>query len=115
MGLGCHEVCLEAFSAWLVEHEQDVVGYRGRCFDSPLARWLSALAGHLYGVDEGRYGRAVWEDCYWRPLPRWAHLFSAFLDAPVPATVTGRQAFGVLAQVELVLTWRGCSVRREEE
>ena len=103
MGLEWHDVCIEAFSNWLVSHEHEVVGYTGRCFDSPLARWLSDLAGHLYGVDEGRNGRALWEDCYWRPLPRWAHVFSRWLEAPVPEMVTGRQAFGALACVELAL------------
>src|SRR5437763_9230542 len=90
MGLEWQDVCLEAFSTWLVNHEHEVVGYKGRCFDSPLARWLSDLAGHLYGADERRDGPAVWEDCSWRPLPRWAPVFSHGLDAPGREGVTSR-------------------------
>ncbi len=103
MGLGWQEVCMEAFCAWLVAHEQEIVGYTGRCFDSPLARWLSDLAGHLYGVEDGRYGRAVWDDCYWRPLPRWAGIFSRWQESPIVEAVTGLQAFRALARVELAL------------
>jgi hypothetical protein len=115
MGLEWLDMCMEAFAAWLVDHEYEVVGYTGRCFDSPLARWLSDLAGYLCGVDdEGRYGWALVDDCYWRPLPRWAHLFSRWTDSSVPQLVTGRQAFGLLALVELALSRSSCLAMARE-
>jgi hypothetical protein len=115
MGLEWLDMGMEAFAEWLANHEQEVVGYTGRIFDSPLARWLSDRAGRLYGIDEGRYGWALVDDCYWRPLPRWAQLFSHWLEAsPVPEQVTGRQAFSHLAMVELALSRPGRLMVRQE-
>ncbi len=48
---------LESFSSWLCFHEDDIIGYPGMCFHSPLARWLSEVTGHTYGVDGSVYGR----------------------------------------------------------
>src|SRR5713226_3160592 len=79
--LGMLDLCLDAFAAWLIGHENEIVGSPKRCFQSPLACWLSETTGHVYGVDGDKFGRALWEYCYWRQLPRWAHLFSAWLEA----------------------------------
>lgn len=102
------DVCLETFVVWLVDHEHEVVGIPRLCFGSPLARWLSEMTGYIYGVDDGRFGRALWDDCYWRPLPRWAQVFSAWSDMHPQEIVTGQDAFCVLAQVERVLSWTWC-------
>lgn len=95
---------LEAFAAWLAIREHEVVGLPHLCFQSPLASWLSEMTGHLYGVDDGKFGRALWDYCYWRSLPRWACLFSCWLETRQAEVVTGQDAFCVLADVELVLS-----------
>src|SRR5579875_1743351 len=72
---------------------------------SPLAWWLSHETGHVYGVDEGRYGRASQEFCFWRPLARWAQAFAAWMDTGWVMTyaLTGAEAFWMLARVEAVV------------
>jgi hypothetical protein len=97
------KVSLEAFGAWLCTHEHEVVGRSGTWFQGPLARWLSDLLGGVYGVDGPMYGRACWDGCWWLPLPRWAVLFSTWLDARDGRLVLGREAFALLARVEKAL------------
>lgn len=99
------EIDVERFAAWLCEREDEVVGYPGTCYQSPLALWLSHETGHVYGVDEGRYGRASQEFCFWRPLPRWAQAFAAWMDTCSVMTyaLTGAEAFWMLARVEAVV------------
>lgn len=96
---------LEAFASWLANREHDIVGRPHLCFQSPLACWLSDMTGHLAGVDvdEGKFGWALVDACYWRLLPRWAHLFSLWLEARHVESVTGRDAFDLLAAVELAV------------
>ena len=96
----------EDFGAWLVLHEQENVGCPLRWFESPLARWLSEVTGHVYGVDGDLYGRACWEACYWLPLPTWARLFVAWVESHTVLAMTGEQAFLLLARVEMALTPR---------
>ena len=102
-GMNLLDLGVEAFAAWLAIREHEVVGLPKLCFQSPLARWLSEMTGHLYGVDDGKFGRALSDYCYWRSLPRWAHLFSLWLEGWHSEVVTGQDAFGVLAEVELAL------------
>jgi len=96
---------LETFATWLAIREHEVVGLPHLCFQSPLARWLSEMTGHLFGVDvdEGTFGWALADSCTWRLLPRWAHLFSRWLEARHVEAVTGRDAFDLLAAVELAV------------
>ena len=96
----------EEFAAWLAIREDEIVGLPKRCFQSPLARWISEMTGHVFGVDEGKFGWALSDECSWRLLPRWAHLFTHWLDAWHSEAVTGQDAFNVLARVELALTTR---------
>ena len=96
-------VSLEAFCAWLCVHEHEVVGRSGTWFQGPLARWLSDLLGGVYGVDGSLYGRACWDEHWWLPLPRWAVLFSTWLDALDGRPVRGCEAFVLLARVEKAL------------
>jgi hypothetical protein len=99
-------VSLEAFCAWLCTHEHEIVGRSGTWFHGPLAHWLSDLLGGVYGVDGPLYGRASWDAYWWLPLPRWAVLFTTWLDAREGRPVLGREAFVLLAQVEKALSPR---------
>jgi hypothetical protein len=103
-GMNMLDLGLETFAAWLAIREHEVVGLPHLCFQSPLACWLSEMTGHLYGVDDGKFGWALWDYCYWRSLPRWARLFSCWLEARQAEVVTGQDAFCVLADVELALS-----------
>ncbi len=91
---------MEAFCAWLVAHEYEVVGQLGMIFQSPLARWLSERVGYVIGVDGAVYGRASHEVWTWKLLPRWASYFNACGEAWFAREVTGGEAFLVLARVE---------------
>ncbi len=98
---------MDAFCGWLCQHEDEVVGQVGTWFWCPLACWLLAVFGEVYGIDEGRYGRAHWHSCWWLPLPRWAVLFEAKLAVRYAgAQVTGAEAVEVLAAVERQLSLR---------
>jgi hypothetical protein len=96
---------VERFVDWLCRREHEVVGYPGTCYRSPLALWLSQQTGHVYGIDEGRYGRASQDFRFWRPLPRWAQAFASWIDTCSATTyvLTGAEAFWVLARVEATL------------
>ena len=96
-----------AFCAWLCLHEHEVFDRPGSWFHCPLARWLSDLTGHVYGVDRGRYGRAYLDECYWLPLPPWAQAFHARLEARGSAPITAYDAFVTLASVELAFALQG--------
>ena len=103
---------LDEFFTWLASHhDQDVVGWPGRCFHSPLARFLSFKAGCTMGEDGSRYGSALVDDCRWLQLPHWAHTFAVFCEAWFGRELTAYEAVGLLAQVETalspvpVLTW----------
>lgn len=111
------ELRVEDFCSWLCRHEWDDVGQPGRCFQSPLALWLSEMTGHVYGVDGLRYGRALWDGCCWLELPRWAQVFAARLEQVSTSVVMGYQAFAILAHVETALSrlQRVPSVRRSSE
>jgi hypothetical protein len=71
---------MEQFCTWLCEHKTNTVGQAGRCFDAPLARWLSETSGHIYGIDENTYGRATHQWWQWQPLPQWAIAFNQRLE-----------------------------------
>lgn len=104
--MGLLEMHAEDFGAWLIVHEQESVGCPLRWFESPLARWLSEVTGHVYGVDGALYGRACWELCHWLPLPSWACVFMAWLESHSALVITGGQAFALLARVEMALAPR---------
>lgn len=97
------EIDQEAFCAWLCAREDEMVGHPGTFFHSPLAEWLSEMTGQVYGVDGKVYGRASTESHSWRPLPRWAEVFTSWVESCSTRTVTGLEAFAVLARVEAVL------------
>jgi len=98
------QVELEAFVSWLCLHDgNEVVGYVGTWFDSPLARYLSEVTGHLYGVDGFRYGYALHDERCWLVLPCWAERFSCWIESCPRRPVTGYEVLDVLAQIELVL------------
>ncbi len=101
------EISLDAFVSWLCSHEDDVVGVPGTYFDAPLARWLSEMTGHVFGVDGQWYGRASSEYGRWRLLPRWAEVFCAWAESRTYRPLMGREALDVLAQVELMLSSMG--------
>jgi hypothetical protein len=92
---------MEQFCSWLCEHETDIVGQAGRCFDTPLARWLSETYGQVYGIDERTYGRASQAWWQWRSLPRWSVAFNHRLEQLVFQMITGLDALNILADVEL--------------
>jgi hypothetical protein len=99
------EIKRDAFRKWLLAHAAESVGSPGRCFDAPLARWLSEVSGHVYGVDDKLYGRGCWEYVQWLPLPRWAELFTSWSEGRFFAcSLTGLQALDILARVEYTLS-----------
>lgn len=116
-GMGLLDVEADAFSTWLIEHEGESVGCPRWCFQTPLAAWLSEMTGHVYGVDGGWYGRVAWDFCRWMQLPRWAHLFSLWMERSRCEVVTGQEAFETLAAVEWSLAqWAksgGVSCRKQ--
>jgi hypothetical protein len=95
---------IEQFCVWLCEHEADIVGQASRCFDSPLARWLSETYGHIYGIDEKTYGRASHQWWQWQLLPQWAIAFNHRLERFAFQTITGLDALTILADVELTVS-----------
>ncbi len=103
---------VDAFCSWLCSHEHEVVGYAGKWFDTPLARWLSEMTGYLYGIDDKLYGRATSDSRCWHLLPCWAEVFSVWLESYSYRALTGDEALDVLAQVELVFSsvggWKSC-------
>ena len=101
------DMSLEAFCTWLCQREHEVVGRPGTCFHSPLALWLSERFGHVYGVDDNMYGRALHDPCVWRLLPRWAVAFVARTEARSLQVLTGQEAFALLADVERMLLLGG--------
>ena len=101
--MSLQEMRVEDFAAWLILHEQEVVGCPLRWFETPLARWFSEITGHVYGVDGALYGRACWEPQQWLPLSTWARVFVAWIEGHSVLAMTGEQAFLLLARVELAL------------
>ncbi len=103
MGLCPSDISQEAFCSWLCEHEHLVFGHPSGVFDSPLSVWLFEVTGRLYGVDGFMFGLALVDGRYWQPLPQWATLFLARLDAFYPRSLNGGEVFALLASVELAL------------
>ena len=91
---------LEDFCIWLCEKEHQVVGFPCAWFGDPLSEWISSCTGHVYGVDGQVYGRASWDVCSWRWLPRWAQLFVLWTEKYAHRALTGLDALGVLAEME---------------
>ena len=95
---------LEAFVSWVCLHACDEeVGYVGTWFDSPLARYLSEVTGHVCGSDGRRYGWALSDYQRWLLLPRWAELFTAWVESCPRRPVRGDEVLEVLARIELAL------------
>ena len=101
---------LESFVTWLCEREHADVGSPHRCFDCPLARYLSETTGRLWGVDAPYYGPASMETYRWAVLPLWARLFVSSTDTAQFPSLTGAQALDALASIELRLTSSSCSL-----
>ena len=101
------EIQQESFITWLCGREYEVVGHPGRCFEHPLACWLSEVFGHVVGIDEGRYGPACVDFCQWRLLPRWAVCFGAIAERRCAGVMLGSEAFVLMAEIE-VRAGRGC-------
>ena len=97
----------EVFCSWLCSHEHTAFEYPASVFSSPLARWLSDVTGHLYGVDGFVFGSALLEEQYWKPLPCWAKMFVARLDAYAVRPLSGSEVFVLLAGVEVALVQAG--------
>lgn len=95
---------IEQFCAWLCEHETDMVGQAGRCFNTPLAVWISEIRGYTCGVDETTYGRASSGWWQWQPLPQWAIAFNRRLERFAFQALTGLDALTILADVELTVS-----------
>lgn len=99
---------MNAFFEWLCLHrDDDIVGLPGRCFHSPLACWLSALAGRAIGVDEMRYGWALADTCRWALLPLWARVFAAYSEKLFGRAMSAYEAVSLLVQVETALSVSG--------
>ena len=95
---------LEAFVSWVCLHTPDeVMGYVGTWLDSPLARYLSEVTGHLVGTEGRRYGWALSDYQRWLLLPRWAELFTAWVESCPRRPVKGDEVLEVLASIELAL------------
>jgi len=94
---------LDAFVSWLCLHERECVGCLGTWYDSPLARYLSEVTGHVFGADGRFYGRASSDYRYWLLLPRWAEVFTSWTESLAYRPVTGSEVVEVLACVELAL------------
>ena len=95
---------LEAFVSWVCLHTgEEVVGYVGTWLDSPLARYLSEVTGHLVGTDGKRYGWALSDYQCWLLLPRWAELFTVWVESCPCRPISGDEVLAVLASIELAL------------
>ena len=97
----------EAFGAWLQVHREMTFERPAACFDSPLARWLGEVTGHVYGVDGEKYGRACWEYEHWLPLPWWARSVMARLDGCSFRALTCSQVMALVTEVGMVAMVRG--------
>ena len=97
----------EVFCSWLCTHEYTVFAFPASVFRSPLACWLSDVTGHLYGVDGFVYGSALLDERYWKPLPCWAKMLVARLDACAVRPLSGSEVFIILASVEVALVHVG--------
>jgi hypothetical protein len=97
-------VSMEAFATWLCEQEKAVVGFPGRYFDCPVARWLSEVYGQVYGIDGRRCWRASDEMVQFR-LPAWVDVFTRLAERWAFCSMTGCEAFMLLACIE-ERSWR---------
>ena len=109
----------EAFGDWLQVHREMTFERPAACFDSPLARWLGEVTGHVYGVDGEKYGRACWEYEHWLPLPWWARLVMARLEAGSSRMLTCSQVMALVADIGMVLAsrdgkWQAMRAGKEE-
>lgn len=103
------DLSIDAFVSWLCFHEYDEVGRPGIWFQSPLARWLSEVSGHTFGVDGKWYGCASCDDRRWQLLPLWAVVFHEWVESCLHQPITGAEALLILARVELALVPMGTS------
>lgn len=103
MSLSPSDISQEAFCSWICDHEQMAFGHPSGVFDSPLSAWLFEVTGRLYSVDGLTFGLALVDERYWMPLPVWAKVLMARLDAFYPRSLTGSEVFIILAAVELAL------------
>jgi hypothetical protein len=90
---------LDDFVAWLIFHENELVGRTGLTFClSPLSTYLQEKTGCLYCFDGVIYGLAF-SSVYWQ-LPGWAARFCCLLERQSPQVfLTGAQAFDLLASL----------------
>ena len=100
---------LDSFCQWLCERENAIVGRPGMTFHCPLARWISEITGHTYGVDGRVYGRASSAYHRWLLLPRWAEVFALWSESVAFRPITGYEALTILAGVEMALRALDCA------
>jgi hypothetical protein len=93
---------VDQFIAWLGQREHEAVGTPGTCFLCPVALWLSETVGHVCGVEDGRYGRAIYDSRSWCRLPRWAQVFVSVAERSAFRMLTGAEAFALLLEVERI-------------
>ncbi len=94
---------MHAFAAWLCEREQQAVGVPGRYFDNPVSCWLFDQFGYVYGIDYGADGAVCWRACEHVDrfrLPVWVYQFAVCSEPMAYRTITGREAFMLLACIE---------------
>lgn len=98
------KIDINEFFDWVASHrDHEVIGLPGRCFDSPLARWLSEQVGHVIGVDGRHYGRALVDAQRWQVLPYWAYVFTMLCEGLFGRALTASEVVDVLIQVEAMV------------
>jgi hypothetical protein len=90
---------IETFADWLCMHDDEPIGTPGTYFNAPLSRYLQEASGHVYGVQERKYGRPWEAETQWNWLPEWAQAFVAHAERYAFREITGEQAFDILAEV----------------
>jgi hypothetical protein len=95
-------LAIEPFVDWLCIHEHEVIGTPGTYFNAPLSHYLQEIYGHVYGVQECKYGRACLSETQWSWLPSWAQAFVARAERSAFREMTGEQAFNILVEIVTV-------------
>src|SRR5258707_14509503 len=95
---------LEEFFLWLASYSpNDLVGQPGRCFNSPLALFLSSKSGCVMGEDGKRYGRAIVESHLWRFLTIWEQVVACLTVNDLGSSLSAYDAGVLLFHVATLL------------